>query len=223
MALIGPSLMCADLGNLRKSVQSLEAGGVDFYHLDIMDGKFVPNFTFGPDLIKAVRPLTKKPFDVHLMVEEPDQFIDLFGDAGANMISVHIEATKHLQKTLQHIRDRGMKAGLAINPSTPLTELDYVLDVTDYVCLMTVNPGFAGQSFIPSMLVKISDLKRMINASGFDIPIEVDGNISYEIIPKVMERGASMLVCGTSSLFKPNTDLQMQAEKLRSFVQHEQK
>lgn len=215
MVSIGPSLMCADLGMLRETVQKLDRGGVDYYHFDIMDGSFVPYFTMGPDMLKALRPYTDKPFDVHLMVDEPGKYLDMFAEAGANSISVHAEAKTHLQRTLQQIRNRGLKAGVALNPSTPLCFLEYVLDVTDYVCLMTVNPGFAGQAFIPSMLGKIAKLKQTIEEAGYSIEIQVDGNISYETIPQVLEKGATMLVCGTSSLFMPGVDLETAAAELR--------
>lgn len=217
MKMIGPSLMCADLGRLVESVQTLDQGGVDYFHFDIMDGRFVPNITMGPDMLKAVRPYTSKPFDVHLMVEEPDRFIDMFADAGADMISVHAESKSHLQRVLQSIRNRNLKAGVALNPSTPLCILDYVMDCIDYVCLMTVNPGFAGQKFIPSTFGKIADLKAKIQASQMDISIQVDGNISYATIPRVMEEGASMLVCGTSSLFMQDVNLELAVTRLRQF------
>jgi ribulose-phosphate 3-epimerase len=209
--------MCADWGNLKANVQMLERGGVDYYHFDIMDGNFVPNFTMGPDLLKALRSATDKPFDIHLMVEEPERYIDMFADAGADWISVHAESKTHLQRALQQIRGRGLKAGVALIPSTPLSFLEYVLDVTDYVCLMTVNPGFAGQTFISSMYKKISALRAMIESGGSRTEIQVDGNISYEAIPKVVENGASLLVCGTSSLFmSPN--LEQAAYDLKRFL-----
>jgi ribulose-phosphate 3-epimerase len=217
MALIGPSMMCADWGNLKANIQMLDRGGVDYYHFDIMDGNFVPNFTMGPDTLRTLRSYTSKPFDVHLMVEEPDRYIDMFAEAGANYISVHAETTTHLQRTLQRIRNYKLKAGVALNPSTPLSNLKYVLDVTDYVCLMTVNPGFSGQQFIPSMYEKISDLQHLIQTKGLHIDIQVDGNISYDTIPRVVSLGASMLVCGTSSLFL-SEDLEQAASKLVNFV-----
>ncbi len=218
MAKIGPSLMCADMGNLKDSVNRLDSGKVDFYHFDIMDGSFVPNFTMGPDMIKTLRPYSATPFDVHLMIHEPERYIDLFTDAGADMISVHSEATIHLQRTLQSIRNRGLKAGVALNPSTPLSVLDYVWDTVDYVVLMTVNPGFSGQKFIPLTFNKIAQLKELITQKGLDIEIQVDGNISYDTIPKVLEKGADMLVCGTSSLFKKDKLLEQSLEELHDFL-----
>lgn len=218
MATIGPSLMCADLGRLIENIQQLDRAEVDFYHFDIMDGSFVPNITLGPDLIRALRPCTDKPFDVHLMVDEPERFIDLIAAAGANMISVHTESKVHLQRALQQIRSYGLKAGAALNPSTPLCVLDYVMDSLDYVCLMTVNPGFAGQKFIPSTLGKIKDLKMKIDQADCDIAIEVDGNISNAIIPEVITHGADMLVCGTSSIFIPGQSLKHSVAQVKQLI-----
>ncbi|CAH1201749.1 Ribulose-phosphate 3-epimerase [Paenibacillus plantiphilus] len=221
MIKIGPSLMCADLGRLIDNIQQLDRADVDFYHFDIMDGSFVPNITLGPDLIRALRPYTDKPFDVHLMVEEPEKFIDLIAGAGADMISVHTESKVHLQRALQQIRGHGLKAGAALNPSTPLCMLDYVMDSLDYICLMTVNPGFAGQKFIPSTLGKIKDLKKKIDqADCADIAIEVDGNISNAIIPEVVAGGADMLVCGTSSIFIPGQSLGHSVAQVKQLISH---
>ena len=221
MTLIGPSLMCADMGVLKETVIRFEKAGVDFFHLDVMDGSFVPNFTMGPDMIKSIRPYTNKPFDVHLMVKNPENHIDTFFEAGANMISVHTEATEHLQRTLQMIRDKGLKAGVALNPSTPIEVLKYVLDTVDYITVMTVNPGFAGQRFIPLMYQKVSDLKHMFDTEGYNIDIQVDGNIGYETIPGVLENGANMLVCGTSSLFKPEITFEEAVAKLKKFIENQ--
>ncbi|MED4141549.1 ribulose-phosphate 3-epimerase [Priestia megaterium] len=221
MTLIGPSLMCADMGVLKETVIRLDQAGVDFFHLDVMDGSFVPNFTMGPDLIKSIRPYTNKPFDVHLMVKNPENHLDTFIEAGANMISVHAEATEHLQRTLQTIRDKGLKAGVALNPSTPIEELKYVIDTVDYITVMTVNPGFAGQKFIPLMYQKVKDLKHLFDKEGYNIDIQVDGNIGYETIPGVIENGANMLVCGTSSLFKSEITFEEAVSQLKKFIKNQ--
>ena len=183
-----------------------------------MDGKFVPNFTLGPDLIKRLREFTEKPFDIHLMVEKPEDFLNLFIESGADMISVHAESTNHLQRTLQTIKDRGLKAGVAINPATSIHDIEYVLDVVDYITVMTVNPGFAGQRFVPLMNKKLADLTDLINENGYRIDVQVDGNIGYETIPDVLKNGANMRR-GTSSLFKPNLSLELAVSKLRSFIE----
>ncbi|MDC3424399.1 ribulose-phosphate 3-epimerase [Aquibacillus sp. 3ASR75-11] len=219
MITIGPSLMCADMGKLQETVIRLDHSKVDFFHFDVMDGSFVPNFTMGPDILKDLRDHTNLPFDVHLMVDSPENYIQLFSDAGADMISVHAEATTHLERTLQSIHALGLKAGVALNPATPLNTLDYVWDVMDYVTLMTVNPGFAGQKFIPATLQKIEKLKNEINKKNASVVIQVDGNISYETIPEVVERGAEMLVCGTSCLFKKDQALENAMQKLTSFIE----
>lgn len=215
---IGPSLMCADLGSVSKDVIELDKAGIDFHHIDIMDGNFVPNFTLGPDFVKMVRKLTDKPLDIHIMAEDPERFIELFHGAGADWISIHAEATKNLQGTLSKIKELGMKAGVAINPSTPLSVLDYVYDVTDYVTLMTVNPGFAGQKFIPSMYDKIHSLRKEIENRNLDIDIEVDGNIGKDTIPKCIENGANLFVGGTSAIFKKGFSLKENVENTKNLI-----
>ncbi|WP_404405100.1 ribulose-phosphate 3-epimerase [Jeotgalibacillus malaysiensis] len=218
MTAIGPSLMCADMSRLKEEVISLDKAGVDYFHLDIMDGHFVPNFTLGPDVIHQIRKLTDKPFDIHLMVQDPGRYIELFKSAGADMISIHAEADPHLQKTLQLIRSSGLKAGVALNPSTPIDQIEYVLDVVDYITIMTVNPGFAGQKFIPMMYRKIKQIAELVQKEGYQIQIQVDGNIGYDTIPGVLENGADMLVCGTSSLFKSNISREEAMQQLSVFI-----
>lgn len=218
MVKIGPSLMCADMGNLENNIKRLHRAGSDFFHFDVMDGDFVPNFTMGPDMIKALRPYTDIPFDVHLMIYEPEKYIQIFADAGANMISIHAEATIHLQKTLQLIKDTGLKAGVVLNPATPLSKLDYIWDVVDYVVIMSVNPGFSGQKFIPLIFDKIREVSELIKKKRIDVEIQVDGNVSHETIPKIIKAGGNMLVCGTSSLFLKNSSLEQAMEKLHSFL-----
>lgn len=199
--------MCADQANLGRDLASLEAGGANMFHFDIMDGDFVPNFTFGPQVLEALRPLTKLPFDTHLMVRRPERYIEHFVRAGSDIITVHAESTDHLQRTLTEIRKAGVRAGVALNPATPLSAIRYVLDVTDMVLLMTVNPGFAGQPFVPAVVPKIRSLTRLLRRHGLPIQIEVDGNLGPKTIPLCLEAGADILVCGTSSIFLPGQDL----------------
>lgn len=205
---LGPSLMCADLGNLEQNIKELDKAGVDFYHIDIMDGKFVPNFTLGPDFVKTVRRLTNTPLDIHLMIEEPEKHIDLFADCGVDMISVHQESTQNLHSLLSTIKKHGIKAGVAINPGTSLEFLDYVYDLLDYIVVMTVNPGFAGQKFIPTMYEKIAKVNERIKKYNRNIEIQVDGNIGENTIPKCKDNGATMYVLGTSAVFNHHHTLE---------------
>lgn len=197
--------MCADQGNLRQQVLELDASGVDFFHFDIMDGHFVSNLAMSPDMVKSLRGVTKRPFDVHLMLVQPDRYINRFADSGADSITVHAEANIDLSTAIQNIRHRGVKAGIALNPRTPVSIVESLLDQLDLVCLMSVEPGFAGQKFIESVLPKIDQLSGLIQKAGVTTRIEMDGNISLERIPDLMKRGASMFVAGTSILFRPDT------------------
>jgi len=199
MSIIAPSILSADFARLGAEIQEAERAGGDWIHVDVMDGRFVPNLTFGPPVIGAVRPYTKLPFDVHLMIERPDDSLDAYAAAGADRITVHAEACRHLHRTVHRIKELGLPAGVALNPATPLEALDYVLEDIDLVLIMTVNPGFGGQSFIPQMLPKIRELRRRLAASGRpDVHVEVDGGINAETSPLVREAGADVLVAGNA-------------------------
>ncbi|MFY9280113.1 MAG: ribulose-phosphate 3-epimerase, partial [Caldicoprobacterales bacterium] len=179
---IAPSILSADFSKLGKQVEMLDEGGADYIHIDIMDGHFVPNLTFGPLVVRAIRGRTKLPFDVHLMMTNPMDYIDEFVDAGADIITVHAEVLPHLHRAIQQIKQKGVKAAVSLNPSTPLSVLDYVLEDLDMVLLMTVNPGFGGQEFIPAMIDKIKELRKKIDALNLDVDIQVDGGISLDNI-----------------------------------------
>lgn len=196
---LSPSILSADFSKLGEQVRILEEAGAPWLHIDVMDGQFVPPVSFGDVVIRSIRPVSKMFFDVHLMVTEPDRFVDDYAKAGADMFTVHAEACAHLDRTLQHIHESGMKAGVALNPATPLQVLDYVLDKVDMVLIMTVNPGYGGQKYIPSMTAKIRDLRRKLDEAGYqDLPIEVDGGINASTIDTVLDAGASVIVAGSA-------------------------
>jgi ribulose-phosphate 3-epimerase len=195
---IAPSLLSADFANLTQAVRDVEAGGAKHLHFDIMDGHFVPNITFGPMVVRALRQLTDMEFVVHLMIYHPEVFFEDLVNAGANSITVHQEACTHLHRSIQHIKSLGAKAGVALNPATSFSTVEYVLEDIDLLLIMTVNPGFGGQKFIESMLPKIEQARRMVEKSGRDIDVAVDGGIDLDTCRRVVEAGASLLIAGNS-------------------------
>ena len=195
---IAPSILASDFARLGAEVVSVADAGADFIHIDVMDGHFVPNLTFGPPVIKAIRSVTDLPFDVHLMISPVDPFIDEFAGAGANILTVHPEAGPHLHRTVQRIKGAGMKAGVALNPATPVSCVEPILEELDLVLVMSVNPGFGGQKFISSQLAKIEKLRSMIDATGKDIMLEVDGGIDPVTAPQAIAAGANVLVAGSA-------------------------
>ncbi len=197
--LIAPSILSADFARLGAEIEAVDAAGADWIHVDVMDGHFVPNLTIGPLVVKAIRPVTDKPLDVHLMIEPADPFIEAFAEAGADIITVHAEAGPHLDRTLRAIRAAGCKAGVSLTPSTPEQAIDYVLDTVDLILVMTVNPGFGGQAFLPSMLPKIRRIRDVIGKR--DIFLQVDGGVAPATAASVVEVGADVLVAG-SAVFK---------------------
>jgi ribulose-phosphate 3-epimerase len=199
MIKVAPSILSADFASLGKEIKDVEQGGADYIHIDVMDGHFVPNITIGPLIVEAVRPVTELPLDVHLMIEEPDRYIPAFAKAGADVISVHAEACSHLHRTIQLIKEHGVKAGVVLNPHTPVDMIKHVIEELDLVLLMTVNPGFGGQKFIHSVLPKISEVRRLADVKGKnEILIEVDGGVNKETAPLCIEAGANLLVAGSA-------------------------
>lgn len=198
MVKLAPSILAADFADLGKNIKEVEETGVEFLHIDVMDGSFVPSISFGIPVIKSIRSTSNLVFDVHLMVEEPIRYVDEFAAAGADIITVHAEACKHLHRTVTRIKELGKKVGVALNPTTPLTVLDYIIEELDMVLIMSVNPGFGGQSYISSSTKKISDLKKIINQKKPGIDIQVDGGINTSNAAEIIQAGATVLVAGTS-------------------------
>jgi ribulose-phosphate 3-epimerase len=209
------SLACADFLHLEDDLRALERAGVDYLHIDVMDGQFVPNFALSPAIMRTVRQVSALPMDVHLMIEQPERHLEAFAEAGADILVVHQEATVHLQRTLARIRSLGARPGVALNPATSLHTLDYVLGDLDLLLIMTVNPGFVGQRLVPATLRKIADARRMADAQGLAIDIQVDGNVSLAHTPQMVRAGANYLVGGTSSLFMPGVSIEEGVAELR--------
>jgi ribulose-phosphate 3-epimerase len=198
MIKIAPSILSADFSRLGEEIKDVEKGGADYIHVDVMDGHFVPNITIGPLIVEAIRPITSLPLDVHLMIENPDQYIPIFAKAGADIITVHVEACPHLHRTIQLIKSHGIKAGVVLNPHTPVSMIEHVLEDIDMVLLMTVNPGFGGQKFIQSVLSKIKQVADMVRERNLQVEIEVDGGVNVETAKLCVEAGANVLVAGSA-------------------------
>jgi len=204
--LIAPSILSADFAALGDAIAAAERGGADLIHVDVMDGHFVPNITIGPPVVKSIRRVAHVPLDVHLMIEEPDRYIDAFAEAGAAMISVHVEVLPHLHRTVHAIRALGVKAGVVLNPSTPVVALEQIAGDVDYVLVMSVNPGFGGQTFIPRSESKVRDVRALLDRTGNTAPVEIDGGIDRTTVGRVVAAGARMIVAGSAIFHTPDPE-----------------
>lgn len=216
MAKLSPSLLSANFADLKSEIRKLENGGADYLHLDVMDGNFVPNISFGAPIIKSIKKITKLPLDVHLMIDKPERYIEDFVDAGADIITVHGEATVHIHRVLQMIKSFDVKAGISLNPSTNLESIKYLIDDLDLILIMSVNPGFGGQSFIPATESKIEESRELLDRKGKDIILEVDGGVKLNNVEKLVELGVDLIVVG-SAIFKSD-DLEGQTRKFKKML-----
>ena len=220
---IEASVACANFRNLEKDIREIEDSGIDYLHIDIMDGMFVPNFALDFSIMRTLKEMTRLPMECHLMIEKPERYIEKAAQMGATYISVHAEATNHMQRALTQIRGLGLKSGIALNPVTPINVLDYILEDIDLILIMTVNPGFAGQVLIPATLKKIEEVRKLIDSNGYGhIEIQVDGNVSMENIPKMIKAGATMLVGGTSSVFRKGHTISDSVKAIKALIEHNQ-
>jgi ribulose-phosphate 3-epimerase len=218
MGKISASLMCIDYKNFKRDINTLKDIGIDYIHIDIMDGHFVPNFTLGPDIVKAVRSMVDIPIELHLMVENPENYIDIFEPEDNDIVCIHQESTAHLQRVLNYIKEKGAIPSVAINPATPIVMIKHILCDVKVVCVMTVNPGFSGQKFVPETLNKIKELKELILKKELDVEIEVDGNVSFENARKMKDMGADIFVAGTSSLFSKDMSMDEAGRKFKEII-----
>jgi ribulose-phosphate 3-epimerase len=217
---IAPSILSADFAHLAREIEKVESAGADLIHLDVMDGSFVPNITIGPPVVASIRRITSLPLDAHLMIDKPERYLDDFIKAGVNWLSVHVEADVHLDRTLQYLKENGIRAGVAINPGTSLSSLEEALSVADYILIMTVNPGFGGQEFIPSMLKKVRRLRESIVSGNYRIRIEVDGGIGPNNLHDVLTAGAEIIVAG-SAIFSSQRDASEAVQEMKGIAERQ--